>query len=137
MRHLCRENGVAERFEIASAAVSTEEIGNDIYPPAKRTLNAHQIPFEHRAARRITRADLDYYDHIICADRSNIRLMQYHLGDALDRSHAKISQLMQWTGQSRDVSDPWYTGDFETAYNDIDTACRAILQTLTTDNLAE
>ena len=137
MRHLCRENGVAERFEIASAAVSTEEIGNAIYPPAKRTLNAHQIPFEHRAARRITRADLDYYDHIICADRSNIRLMQYHLGDALDRSHAKISQLMQWTGQSRDVSDPWYTGDFETAYNDIDTACRAILQALTTDNLAE
>ena len=137
MHHLCRENGVAERFEIASAAVSTEEIGNDIYPPAKRTLNAHQIPFKHRAARRITRADLDYYDHIICADRSNIRLMQYHLGDAMNNSHAKISQLMQWTGQSRDVSDPWYTGDFETAYNDIDTACRAILQTLTTDNLAE
>ena len=137
MRHLCCENGVAERFEIASAAVSTEEIGNDIYPPAKRTLNAHQIPFEHRAARQITPADLDYYDHIICADRSNIRLMQYHLGDAMNNSHAKISQLMQWTGQSRDVSDPWYTGDFETAYNDIDTACRAILKTLTTDNLAE
>lgn len=130
MQHLCREAGQAEQFEIASAAVSTEETGNDIYPPAKRVLSANGIPFKHRAARQITRADLDYYDHIICADRSNIRLMQYCLGVPLDRTHAQISLLMEWAGQSRDVSDPWYTGDFETAYQDIYTACTAILHTL-------
>ena len=132
MRHLCQEAGVSERFEIASAAVSTEEIGNDIYPPAKRVMTAHGIPFSHHAARQITKADFDYYDHIICADRSNIRIMEYHFGSSLlNSSHAQISMMMEWVGQSRDVSDPWYTGDFETAYQDIYLSCKAILNKLT------
>ena len=131
MKHLCREAGVEKQFEIASAAVSTEEIGNDIYPPAKRVLTAHDIPFSRRAARQITKADLDIYDHIICADRSNIRIMKYLLGeDKLNNSHAKISMMMEWVGQNRDVSDPWYTGDFETAYEDIYASCKAIIQSL-------
>ena len=131
MKHLCREAGVEKQFEIASAAVSTEEIGNDIYPPAKRVLTAHGIPFSRRAARQITKADLDIYDHIICADRSNIRIMKYLLGeDKLNNSHAKISMMMEWEGQNRDVSDPWYTGDFETAYEDIYASCKAIIQSL-------
>ena len=131
MKHLCREAGGEEQFEIASAAVSTEEIGNDMYPPAKRVLTAHGIPFSHRAARQITKEDLELYDHIICADRSNIRIMKYHLGeDVLRNSHAKISMMMEWAGQNRDVSDPWYTGDFETAYQDIDSSCKAILKQL-------
>ena len=131
MKHLCREAGVEKQFEIASAAVSTEEIGNDIYPPAKRVLTAHGIPFSRRAARQITKSDLDIYDHIICADRSNIRIMKYLLGeDKLNNSHAKISMMMEWVGQNRDVSDPWYTGDFETAYEDIYTSCKAIIQSI-------
>ena len=131
MKHLCREAGVEKQFEIASAAVSTEEIGNDIYPPAKRVLTAHGIPFSRRAARQITKADLDIYDHIICADSSNIRIMKYLLGeDKLNNSHAKISMMMEWVGQNRDVSDPWYTGNFETAYEDIYTSCKAIIQSL-------
>ena len=131
MKHLCREAGVEKQFEIASAAVSTEEIGNDIYPPAKRVLTAHGIPFSHRAARQITKADLKDYDYIICADRSNIRIMKYLLGeDKLNNSHAKISMMMEWVGQNRDVSDPWYTGDFETAYEDIYASCKAIIQSL-------
>lgn len=131
MKHLCREAGVEKQFEIASAAVSTEEIGNDIYPPAKRVLTAHGIPFSRRAARQITKADLDIYDHIICADRSNIRIMKYLLGeDKLNNSHAKISMMMEWVGLNRDVSDPWYTGNFETAYEDIYASCKAIIQSL-------
>lgn len=131
MKHLCREAGVEKQLEIASAAVSTEEIGNDIYPPAKRVLTAHGIPFSRRAARQITKADLDIYDHIICADRSNIRIMKYLLGeDKLNNSHAKISMMMEWVGQNRDVSDPWYTGNFETAYEDIYASCKAIIQSL-------
>ena len=131
MKHLCREAGVEKQFEIASAAVSTEEIGNDIYPPAKRVLTAHGIPFSRRAARQITKADLDIYDHIICADRSNIRIMKYLLGeDKLNNSHAKISMMMEWVGLNRDVSDPWYTGNFETAYEDIYASCKAIIQSI-------
>ena len=131
MRHLCQEAGVEDSFEIASAAVSTEEIGNDIYPPAKRVLTAHGIPFSSRAARQITKADFDTYDYIICADRSNIRIMEYRFGDAvLNESHAQVSMMMEWVGEKRDVSDPWYTGDFETAYQDIDVSCKAIIQSL-------
>jgi protein-tyrosine phosphatase len=131
-KHLCRQAGLEDRFQIASMAVSTEEIGNDIYPPAKRVLTAHGIPFSRRAARQITKADFDTYDYIICADRSNIRIMEYRFGDAvLNESHAQVSMMMEWVGEKRDVSDPWYTGDFETAYQDIETSCRAILKALT------
>jgi protein-tyrosine phosphatase len=130
-KYLAKEAGVEDRFEVSSAAVSTEEIGNDVYPPAKRVMTAHGIPFSHRGARQITKADLEIYDHIICADKSNIRIMTYHFGEkALNNSHAQISLMMEWAGQSRDVSDPWYTGDFETAYQDIYAACKAILNKL-------
>ncbi len=131
MQHLCREAGVENLFEISSAAVSTEEIGNDLYPPAKRILTAHGIPFAHRAARQITPSDWSSYDYIICADRSNIRLMDYRFGkDLLNHSHARLSLMMDWVGQQRDVSDPWYTGDFETAYQDILSSCQALLKAL-------
>lgn len=131
MTFLCREAGVDAQFSIASAAVSTEEIGNDIYPPAKRVLREHGVPFSCRAARQISKADLASFDYIICADRSNIRLLEYHFGSSLlNNSHARISLMMEWAGQKRDVSDPWYTGDFETAYQDIYTSCKAILDAL-------
>ena len=131
MKHLCREAGVEKQFEIASAAVSTEEIGNDIYPPAKRVLTAHDIPFSRRAARQITKADLDIYDHIICADRSNIRIMEYHLGeDIFNNSRAKVSMMMEWVGQNRDVSDPWYFFFNDTATTEIYTSCKAIIQSI-------
>ena len=127
MKELCRQAGVENDFEIASAAVSTEEIGNDIYPPAKRKLREKGIPFEFHAARQITRADYDYYDYIICADRSNIRWLERIIGE--DREH-KVSLMMAWCDESRDVADPWYTGDFEAAYRDIDESCRVILKQL-------
>ena len=133
MKELCRKAGVAQDFEIASAAVSTEETGNDIYPPAKRKLREKGIPFDYHAARQLTRADYAYYDHIICADRSNLRRLEYIIGE--DTEH-KVSLMMSWadkgdgvraTGYREDISDPWYTGDFEAAYRDIDISCRALL----------
>ena len=127
MKELCRQVGVEELFEIASAAVSREEIGNDIYPPAKRKLREKGIPFEFHAARQITRADYEYYDYIICADRSNLRWVERIIGE--DTSH-KVSLMMSWVGDTRDVADPWYTGDFEEAYQDIDESCNAILNHL-------
>ena len=128
MKELCRQAGVDHLFEIDSAAVSREEIGNDIYPPAKRKLREKGIPFTFHAARQITRADYDYYDYIICADRSNLRWLERIIGE--DTAH-KVSLMMSWVGDTRDVSDPWYTGDFEAAYRDTDESCQAILRQLT------
>ena len=127
MKELCRQADVEEQFVIASAAVSREEIGNDIYPPAKRKLREKGIPFELHAARQITRADYAYYDYIICADRSNLRWLERIIGEDTDH---KVSLMMAWVGQTRDVADPWYTGDFEAAYQDIDVSCKAILKEL-------
>ena len=127
MKELCRKGGMEEQFEIASAAVSREEIGNDIYPPAKRKLREKGVPFESHAARQITRADYAYYDYIICADRSNLRWMERIIGEDTEQ---KVSLMMHWAGEDSDVADPWYTGDFEAAYRDIDQSCRAILQQL-------
>ena len=127
MKELCHQAGVAADFEIDSAAVSREEIGNDIYPPAKRKLREKGIPFEFHAARQITRADYAYYDYIICADRSNLRWLERIIGEDTDH---KVSLMMSWVGESRDVADPWYTGDFEEAYCDIEESCNAILKQL-------
>lgn len=127
MKQLVSQAGRSADFEIASAAVSTEEIGNDIYPPAKRILTAKGVPFTRRAARQMTRADYAYYDYIICMDQSNLRWLRYIIGD--DPDH-KVSLMMEWVGKSRDVADPWYTGDFTTAYDDILEGCQAMLSQL-------
>lgn len=124
-KYLCRQAACEERFLVDSMAVSTEEIGNDIYPPAKETLRCHGIPFEHHHARQIGREDLDQYDLIVCADRSNIRAIERMFGPS-----SKLSLMMHWAGEERDVSDPWYTRDFEAAYRDIYTACEAILKNI-------
>lgn len=124
MKELCRQQCCENAFEIASAAVSTEEIGNDIYPPAKRKLHEKNIPFSYHAARQITRADYAYYDYIICADHSNLRWLSRIIGE--DDAN-KVSLMMHWVGDERDVADPWYTGDFEAAYRDIEMACEAIV----------
>ena len=84
MKQLVSQAGRSADFEIASAAVSTEEIGNDIYPPAKRMLTTKGVPFTRRAARQMTRADYAYYDYIICMDQSNLRWLRYIIGDEPD-----------------------------------------------------
>jgi len=125
MKQLVIEAGREQDFLIESAAVSTEEIGNDIYPPAKRKLTEKGVPFTRHAARQITREDYQYYDYIICMDRSNLRLMRYLIGED---TLGKVSLLLEWAGVSRDVADPWYTGDFEAAYCDILQGCQALLK---------
>ena len=121
-RDLCRQAGLEDRFRVASMAVSTEEIGNDIYPPAKETLRRHGIPFDRHCARRIDRASFDRYDLIVCADRSNIRAIERLFGPS-----SKLSLMMHWAGEERDVSDPWYTRDFDSAFRDILASCQALL----------
>lgn len=124
-KDLVRKNGLEDQFYIESAATSTEEIGNSIYPPAKRCLNAHGIPFDkNKTARQITRADYDRFDLIIYMDRMNLRWLKWIIPD--DPKN-KIKLMMSYTGHDRDVADPWYTGDFETTYRDIMEASQMLL----------
>ena len=126
LKDLVRKNGLEDRFYIESAAVSTEETGNSIYPPAKRCLNAHGIPFDKgKTARQITRADYNRFDLIIYMDRMNLRWLKYIIPDD---PQGKIKLMMSFTGHDRDVADPWYTGDFETTFRDIMEASRMLLK---------
>ncbi len=125
MKHLVKEAGLQAQYEIASAAVSREEIGNDMYPPAQRKLREKGISFTHRAARQITPADYTYYDKIILMDSSNLRWLK-HIIPA--DPEGKVSLLMEAVGSYCDVADPWYTGDFEATYQDVLHACTALLK---------
>ena len=121
MKDLVSRAGLADRFEISSAAVSREEIGNGVYPPARRELAKHGIPCAGHTARQIERRDLDHYDHIYYMDSSNAR----YLGRLFPGVPAKWKPLL-----SRDVADPWYTGNFSQTWDDILTGCNRILEEL-------
>ena len=125
LKDMVEKAGRSGEFEIASAATSTEEIGNDIYPPAKRILTQKGIKFNSRQARQITKHDYDYYDFIIAMDDNNIRNLKRLLGEDTEN---KISLMMDYAGKHRDVADPWYTGDFETTFNDITEGCKGFLK---------
>lgn len=125
MKALVRSRGLENDYFIESAAVSAEETGNPIYPPAKRSLSQHGVPFDNaKRARQVTRADYDRFDRLICMDSSNLRLLRRVIPSDPE---GKIHLLMSYTGVGRDVADPWYTGDFETSFQDILEGCEAML----------
>ena len=125
LKALTRSKGLEDQYYIESAAVSTEEIGNPIYPPAKRCLTQHGVPFDNgKRARQVTRADYDRFDRIICMDTSNLRWIRRIIPED---PAGKIHLMMSYTGYPRDVADPWYTGDFEEAFQDILEGCEAML----------
>ena len=127
MKDLVNKKGMADQFEIASAATSTEEIGNPVYPPAKRKLKEHGISCEGKTARQMTKADYAYYDYIIAMDRFNLRNMTRFAGNDPDN---KVSLLMDFTSRPGDVADPWYTDDFDVTWNDVYEGCVGILKKL-------
>ncbi|MCR5379027.1 MAG: low molecular weight phosphotyrosine protein phosphatase [Fibrobacter sp.] len=130
MKRLVQEELPASQaadFEIASAATSTEEIGNPVYPPAKRMLNAHGIDCSGKTARQMTQADFEHYDYIVLMDKNNLRNLRWILpANVIDSP--KISLLMDYTSHPRDVADPWYTGDFHATWNDVTEGCRGLLR---------
>lgn len=128
MKDLVRSDGMEDVFLITSAGVSSEEEGNDIYPPAKRALSQHGIPFGRHRAHRVTEEEMRTADLIIVMDRWNIRNLGYRYGN---RYADKTKMLLSFCGEDEDVTDPWYTRDFETAYYDIDRGCRALLKQFT------
>ena len=125
LKALVRSRELENQYYIESAAVSMEEIGNPIYPPAKRCLMQHGVPFDNgKQARQVTRADYARFDRIICMDASNLRWLRRIIPDDPE---GKIHLMMSYTGRSRDVADPWYTGDFETTFQDLLAGCEAML----------
>ncbi len=127
MKQLVRDAGLDNCFEIASAATSTEELGNDVYPPVKRLLHEKGIPCKGHSAHQITRNEYEHYDHIIVMDNYNIRNLERVVGP--DRDH-KVSRLLDFTGCPGEIADPWYTRDFELTYRQVTESCRALLEKL-------
>lgn len=117
MKQLVEEAGLADSFDISSAGVSSEEHGNDIYPPAKRMLRAKGVPFSRHYAHRITDSEYENSDLVIALDSSNYRMLTRRFGRG-----GKVEMLLD-----RDVDDPWYTDDFLTAYLDIERGCKLLL----------
>ena len=127
MKDMVKKAGRKSQFEIASAATSTEEIGNPVYPPARRKLAEHGIDCSGKTARLLKNRDYEQYDLLIGMDQANIRNM-YRIcgGDFADKMHL----LMNFTDRSGEVADPWYTGDFEATWRDVVAGYRGLLAQL-------
>ena len=127
-KDLIYEKGMSDKFFVSSSATSTEEIwngvGNPVYPPAKRILNAHGINCEGKRAVQLKQSDYDNFDYFIGMDGANIRNMNRILMGDPDN---KIYKLLTFAGRADDVADPWYTGDFEITYKDVYEGCEGLL----------
>lgn len=127
MKDLVSKAGRSDDFHIESAATSTEEIGNDVYPPARRKLAEHGISCKGKTARQMTRADYDRFDLLIGMDQWNIRNMTRICGGDPER---KIRILMDYTNRPGEVADPWYTGNFDATWRDVLLGCQCLLEDL-------
>ncbi len=120
--------GLTDCFEADSAAVSSEELGSPVYPPAAREMARRGLPRSNHRAWQLRVSDYDKYDMFICMDRSNLRWMNSIFGGD---PQGKVSLLLAHAGEAAEVDDPWYTGDFAQAYDDIERGCAALLAELT------
>ena len=125
MKDLVEKKGLSDVFYIASCATSREEIGNGIYPPAKRKLAENGISCAGKTARQMTKGDYDYFDYIVAMDHMNLRNMYQFVGEDKDK---KVSLLLDFTDTPGDVRDPWYTGDFDETWEDVNKGCSGLLE---------
>ena len=130
LKDMVSRRGMADQFEIASAATSTEEIwngvGNPVYPPAREELAKHGIRCDGKRAVQLKAADYDHYDYLIGMDTANIRNMT-RIAGGVDKEQ-KIFKLLTFAGSGRDVADPWYTGDFDATFADVMAGCSGLLE---------
>lgn len=126
-KNMVKQRGEEKEFLIESAATSTEEIGNRVYPPARRKLAEHGITCEGKTARQMRASDYRRFDLLIGMDRANLRNMQRICGGDPD---GKIHLLLDYTDRPGDVADPWYTGDFDATWRDVEEGCRGLLNTI-------
>ena len=127
MKDLVKKSGLETQFHIESAATSTEEIGNPVYPPARRKLAEHGISCEGKTARQLVNADYDRFDLLVGMDQANLRNMHRICGGDYE---GKMHLLIDYTDHPGDVADPWYTGDFETTWRDVLAGCQGLLKQL-------
>ena len=127
MKDLVKKAGLADRFYIESAAISTEELGNPVYPPARRKLKEHGIDCSGKTARQLQKSDYDRFDLIIGMDQANLRNMHRICGGD---SSSKLHLLLDYTDRPGSVADPWYTGDFDTTWRDVEEGCKGLLESL-------
>ena len=127
MKDLVAREGLASQFVIESAATSTEELGNPVYPPARRKLAEHGISCAGKTARQMRREDYDRFDLLIGMDWANLRNMRRICGGDPD---GKLHLLLDYTDRPGDVDDPWYTDDFDATWRDVTCGCRGLLQSL-------
>ncbi len=127
MKNMVKKAGLSREFEIASAAVSAEELGNPVYPPARRKLAEHGLSCSGKTAWQISKADYNRWDYLVCMDASNLRRLHRICGGD---SEGKMSLLLDYTDHPRDVADPWYTGDFEATWQDVNEGCQGLLRHL-------
>ena len=126
MKDMISKMGIEDEYEIASAATIREEIGNPVYPPARKILAEHGISCSGHHARQMTKNDYDKYDLIVCMDRYNVRNVRNIIGGDPDN---KIVLLLDFTLRAgQEVADPWYTGDFNETWNDITEACTGLIE---------
>lgn len=124
LKDMLKKRGIAESFHVESAATSTEEIGNPVYPPARRKLKEHGIDCSGKTARQITKSDYINFDYIFCADSYNIKNALRIFGGDPEK---KVCRLLDLTSNPRDIADPWYTGNFDITWDDIVEGCTAFL----------
>lgn len=131
-KKMLSEKGISGNFVVASSATSTEEIwgdvGNPVYPPAKKELLKHGITCDGKRAVQLKKSDYDKYDYFIAMDSMNVRNIMRIFGSDKE---GKVSKLLDHTSEKGDVADPWYTGKFDVTYSDIEKGCRALLKELT------
>ena len=127
MRHLVHERGLDDQILVASAATSREEIGNDIHWGTREKLREKGIPFKAHQAVQVTQKDYNEYDYLIIMDENNRRNLARIVGP--DRDY-KVYKAMTFAGLNRDVKDPWYTGDFDATYDDVEQSCKGLLKWL-------
>lgn len=125
MKEIVKQKKLENNFLILSAATSTEEIGNPVYPPVRRILNSRGIDCSKKRAVRVTKQDYEKYDYLICMDKNNLRNLSFIIGEDTDN---KVYRLLDFTDSPRDVADPWYTGDFDITLCDVQNGCNALLE---------
>ncbi len=128
MKDIVQKAGLEHMFHIESAATSAEELGNPVYPPVRRKLAEHGIDCRGHAARRLIKSDHDEFDMLIGMDEANIRNMRRICG-----GEDKITMLLDYTNRPGSVADPWYTGDFETTWQDVERGCRGLFNKIMED----
>ena len=127
MKHIVNEAGLTDSIYIESAATSREEIGNDTHYGTKQKLDEMGIFYTRRKARQVTMDDYRKFDYLIIMDENNARNLRRIIGDDVDH---KVHKAMSFVGESRDVKDPWYTGNFDETYDDVSRSCDALLQVI-------